>query len=328
MIARYNVDMKAYHALQLTQRRMMFDACTTPAEEAKCDGALFLRKYFLDESGNPHRSETPDLMLLEGYDIQDLTLFQRVERIPGLHVADGGIGGSRVLIIGWDRIRVNEKASAIDMEKSFGKGVQRDFQNWESLMKLHHEYRHYATTRPNSVDPAGVLNRCGLFALQAERIRREWPSVAKEMQLRMFHKGLAIFDLGIIVGMMVFAETPERLCEVIAKDMWNFSHRDYETNETGLEDDTRRLYFRWRGYNTQTGISYIDPDNKNNGFIDFADARGTSFEGRIRVSMPVLGNQVSFHGFKIWDNPGMITMDWNELSHLPSERAKALQIPL
>ena len=328
MIARYNADMRVFHDSQLPERRRVFDDCTTPAEEAKCDGALFLRKYFVNESGIPHRSVTRNLMLLEGYHNEDLTLLGRVERIPGLHVADGGSGLSSVVIIGWDRTRVIEKANAIDMERSSGRGVQRDYQNWEALMKLHQEYHHFRTTQPNSVDPAGVLNRMGLFALQAERIEREWPSLAKEMQLRMFHKGLAIFDLGIIVGMMVFAETPERLREALAKDMWNYKHRDYETQYTNIEDNARSLFFRWRGYNTQSGVMYYDPDNQNYGVIEFADARGTSFEGSIRVSMPVLGDQVQFHGLKIGDQPGEITMDWNELSHLPSERVKAIHLPL
>ena len=363
--------MKVFDDLQLPERVKKFELCATPTEEAKCDPSLFLRKYFLNASGHPDRSKTPGLLLLPGYIDRGLALSGRTDRVPALHVANGGLGGtSNIMVIGWDRIKVNKKATAIDMEKSHGRGVLREYQNWEAQMKRHLELTRKYPKHPFEPDETTqVVYISGIYALKADSIKYDWPTISNELRLRLFGEGLAIFDLGIVVGMMVLAETQERLVEVIEKHNWNSSDYQKEMEDGLLEDDVSsnsdevnedqgsqlghvsdfdmeadleidppplkpkvnshklrsdnpgRLYFQWRGYNTQSGEIQIDPDNKNTGYLDFADIIGTEFHGVI--NMPKFGGAISIQGYKIPGLIGPVNMNWNELSHLASERAKA-----
>lgn len=106
MMEDYRDRMKAYHVQELPTRIQKFEACASLTEEAECDASLFLRKYFLDEDGNPDRTKTPDLILLPRYADKGLALTSRTERVPALHVADGGLGGgSNVMVVGWDRAK-------------------------------------------------------------------------------------------------------------------------------------------------------------------------------------------------------------------------------
>lgn len=77
-------------------------------------------------------------MLLPGYTDKGLALTGKTERIPALHVADGGLGGEdNVMVIGWDRARVNNKAHEIDMQQSSGRGVLRLSHDWARQMMNH-----------------------------------------------------------------------------------------------------------------------------------------------------------------------------------------------
>ena len=358
MMAKYKADLKIFHESQLPGRVKEFELCSTPTEEAKCDPSLFLRKYFLNSKDQADREKTPGLLLLPGYIDRGLALSGRTDRVPGLHVADGGLGGANnVMVIGWDRMKVNGGATAIDVEQSHGRGVLRVSQNWEAQMKRH--LQHAETYPRHSFGPgrtAEVVHISGIYVLKADSIKYEWPEISKEMRLRLFGGGLAIFDLGIVVGMMVLAETQERLVQVIEKHNWN--SRDYQSEieddensesqpddgsdssmDDDLDDDVSpspkptvkrqklrssnpgRLYFQWRGYNTRSGDIQFDPHNKNTGFMDFTDTSGTGFHGSI--DLPNLGGAVSIQGYKIPGMIGPVNMNWNELSHLASERAKA-----
>ncbi|KAL8727671.1 MAG: hypothetical protein Q9166_005907 [cf. Caloplaca sp. 2 TL-2023] len=49
----YRVKMEAYYSQELARWALKFEACTSANEEIRCDPSLFLRKYFLDEHGQP-----------------------------------------------------------------------------------------------------------------------------------------------------------------------------------------------------------------------------------------------------------------------------------
>ncbi|KAL8650572.1 MAG: hypothetical protein Q9226_005091 [Calogaya cf. arnoldii] len=67
LIKAYYAAIEAYQIHELPQRIFRFEACMTPTEEAICDASLFLRKYFLDEHGQPDKARTPHLLMLPGY---------------------------------------------------------------------------------------------------------------------------------------------------------------------------------------------------------------------------------------------------------------------
>ena len=178
---------------------------------------------------------------------------------------------------------------------------------------------------------------------------------------------LAIFDLGIVVGLMVLGKTQEHVTKLIqdgkgcpndtedsndeseSEDASGDEDSDDERVSGGSEDSDyntgdepqipidltsdqpakrqkiesshpRRLYFQWRGYNTMSGAIQFDPSNRNTGYLDFANDEATVFKGNIR--MDAIEGGISFQGYKVPGMGGPLTMNWNALSHLASERAK------
>ena len=376
----YYEKVKLFDAQELPKRLQKFDGCATPTDEAKCDARLFLSKYFLDEDGNPDRSKTPDLIVLPGYFDKGLRLTGQIERVPALHLADGGLGGANnVTVIGWDRARVNNQAYEIDMEHSFGRGVLRSSQDWDQRMMSHLKYVEENSNRAKTVGSKfgssfEASNLHGNYAIKCETIQDDWPVVSKQLGMRVVHAGrLAIFDLGIVVGLMVLDRTQVNVSSILQEGRWKSDPFDEEdrdeegefvdasSDNVDSEDESaseltqksfynadnkqdsptkwtsgppskrpkiessqpRRVYFQWRGYNTMTGAMQDDPQNRNTGYLDFANDDATVFKGSIR--MDALGGKITFQGYKLPGLGGPLTLDWNSLSHLASERAKGLE---
>ena len=312
---------------------------------------LFLRKYFLDEDGNPDRTKTPDLILLPGYTDKGLALTGRTERVPALHVENGGLGGeSNVMVIGWDRARVNDKAHQIDMLQSSGRGILRPTHDWNRQKMSHDNYaKTFGPKVAGSFDSYDLLGR---YVMKCEAIQHDWPRLSKNLHLRIVLYGrLAIFDLGIVVGLMALGKTQEKVTKLLQDGKWDVDPNDaeYSGHESDSEDvsgdegldydmgdgpDTyidltsdrrvkrqkvarthpRRLFFQWRGYSTMTGAIQFDPQNRNTGYLDFADDNAIRFEGNI--FMDVMGGRISFQGYRL---PGLSGPLTNELERpLPS----------
>lgn len=376
MMENYHDNMKAYRAQKLPQRIQIFEACATPTEEVECDPSLFLRKYFLDIDGNPDPAKTPGLILLPGYNPRSSALAGRVERVPALHVADGGLGGaSNVMVIGWDRERVKDKAHDIDMQQTEGRGILRSSDSWDRQMMIHQNYVEERRSRAKTSDPKAATSFdrdhvAGKYIVSCDYVQHDWPVLSKQLRLRFISGGrLAMFDLGIIVGLMVLGKTQAAVMKVVQDGTWNAhllgveemeddgdnedvssdEEDSYDERESGCSDDSdhkmgdqpdnfvdltsdrpvncqksendypHRLYFQWRGYNTVTGAIKFDPQNRNIGYLDFADDDATTFEGNICIDTPTT---VRFSGYKVPGMAGPLTMNWNALSHLASERAK------
>ena len=373
----YHEQMKLYDAQELPKRLQDFDGCTNPGDEARCDARLFLSKYFLDEDGNPDRTKEPDLILLPDDPDTGLVLTVLIERVPALHMAVGGVRGAGCkTVVGWDRARVNKEAHEIDMEKSFGRGVLHLSQNWDRMMIKHRKYVEEKLKRAETVGSKfgrsfKVSNFQGRYAMKCETIEHDWPVVSKQMRIRVMHSGrLAVFDLGIVVGLMVLDKTQEDVSKLLQEGRWKSDPTDEEkTDDEGALGDAssdeadsddertsklsrnssynagnkqdslndltsghpskrakfeksqpRRLYFQWRGYNTCSGAIQDDPQNRNTGYLDFANDDATVFEGSIH--MDALGGKVAFQGYCLPGPGAPLTLDWHSLSHLASERAK------
>ena len=367
MMEDYRDRMKAYHAQKLPKRIQTFEACATPTEEAECDQSLFLRKYFLNEDGNPDRTKAPDLILLPGYKERGLALTGRIERVPALHVADGGLGGaSNVTVIGWNRERVHHKAHDIDIHQSDG-DILRFSHNWDNQMMMMHRYVEERCSQAKTSGPkAGTSfdrsNVTGKYFVKCDYILHDWPLLSKQLRIRFRGGRLATFDLGIIVGLMVLGKTQVAVTKIVQDGTWNADddgdgeseevtsdeEDSYDERESGCGDDSnhntndepdtpvdltsdrplkrqkiengqlRRLYFQWRGYNTMSGAIKFDPQGCNTGYLDFANDEATNFEGNICMDAQIA---IGFQGYKIPGPAGPLTMNWNALSHLDSERA-------
>ena len=346
----YHDKMKLYRAQELPKRIQIFELCATPTEEAKCNSSLFLRKYFLDKDGNSDRTKTPDLILLPGYTDRGLALTGRTERVPGLHVANGGLErASHVTVIGWNRERVNIKAHEIDMQQTDGRGILRSSHDWDKQMMIHYSFIEKFHSQAVTSDlKAGIsFHRhrvTGKYVVKSDHIQHGWPVLSKQLSLRFFREGrLAIFDLGIIAGLMVLGKTKADVTKLVQEKDWDdisdgedvssededssykpdapvdlTSDRPVKRQKIDL-DHPRRLHFQWRGYNTVSGAICFDPQNRNTGYLDFATSDATTFEGKLDMDARTT---VAFQGYKVPGLTGPLTMNWNALSHLASERAK------
>ena len=343
-----------------------------------CDASLFLRKYFLDEKGNSDRTKTSQLVLLPGYTDKDSRLTGRTERIPALHVADGGLGGAdNVLVVGWNRARVNDEAHQIDLLQSSGRGTLRSGQNLDRQMMSHHEYMEKLPSRADNLDHKSgssfeIYNIDGNYVVSCEAIQHDWPLLSNQLRLRSYPGGrLAMFDLGIVFGLMVLGKTEQHVSKILEDGSWCIDPYDEEDSDdederedissdevqsdaeranrrskdsdhsSGDKSDTpvhlnshqsskrqkiesrhpRRVYFQWRGYNTVSGAMQYDPQNRNTGYLDFANDDATSFEGNILME-GIMRSAISFRGYRVPGLAGPLTLNWNAFSHLASERAK------
>lgn len=244
MMEDYRDRMKAYRVQELPTRIQKFEACASLTEEAECDASLFLRKYFLDEDGNPDRTKTPDLILLPGYADKGLALTSRTEGVPALHVADGGLGGaSNVMVVGWDRAKVNNAAHQIDMQQSHGSGILRSSHDWHRQMMSHHSYVEKLRNQTQVPDcKSGSAFQAhdvhGRYAMDCKAIQHEWPILSKALRLRTFVSGrLAIFDLGIVVGLMVLGKTQEDVTKLLQDGSWDADSDDAENTDDEIEDE-------------------------------------------------------------------------------------------
>jgi len=363
----YRAQLRAYHAQELPRRMRKFAACGTPTEEVQCDSSLFLRRFFLDEHGNPDRDKTTDPILLPGYTDRHMALAGRVERVPALHVAYGGLpGNSKGTVIGWNRAKISEVAHKVDMQQAVPSNLCPS-SDLARQMDRHEEY-------VNNIDfkrdrPYELHSTTGLYAIGCEEIRYYCPNLSEKMCIRIVSGGrLAVFDLGKVCGLMILGKSLEEVSKIVEDGTWKAdpvdeidteseddegASSDEEINngqESSLGDDTdrsvsddsgspdyampqppakrwkgensasRRLYFQWRGYNTMTGDIQCDPPDRNTGHLDFEDNQATCFDGKIHIE--ITGGETAFKGYRVPGLCGPLTMNWDALSHLDSDRAK------
>ncbi|KAL8763133.1 MAG: hypothetical protein Q9194_007416, partial [Teloschistes cf. exilis] len=336
----YDTKYAAYQSQLLPMRIHKFKACGTPAEEAKCDASLFLRKRFLDENGNPAMTKTPDVLLLPGFTDKHQTLTRMVERVPALHIAFGDI-----VAIGWNRKKVNDLAVRINKDYKISHDDFTAPSDPDRQMMDHHvltanirkdRKKLIATTLKsrelealNAFDPGS--DTAGCYIIKADSIAATWAQLSDNMTLRMIHPGrLAVFDLGIIAGMMVLGRSTTAVAKRIERGNW--SNEDEGTDSDSDNTDTspnttltatgtgpppskrqkldhaRRLHFRWRGYNTVSANIMVE----KGGWLEFTNEVATAFEGRIEVEL--LDGECGFRGFRVPGAAGQLTMDWDELS--------------
>ena len=171
----------------------------------------------------------------------------------------------------------------------------------------------------------------GKYFLASDAISRRSPHISEDLWLRAFHSSsgrLAVFDLGVIFGMMIIGKSDEEIGERLVQGEWRGerlhtrsesesdvteTYRDEYTGRDGskgvrddviLDDEPGsfdysqspirpkkrqrtnepapiRLCFRWRGYNTITGL--IQPENT--GYLDLTGGVATTIRGVMRTDI-------------------------------------------
>lgn len=209
-------------------------------------------------------------------------------------------------------------------------------------MKTHLSYANKLRNQAETRDPKGgrsfeAHKFSGRYVMKCEAIQHQWPLLAKQLHIRVISDGrLAFFDLGIVVGLMLLGKSPDRVTKLVQDGNWDADLLDeedlaeIESEDTSSDEDNSdderasgrsedsRLYFQWRGYNTRSGVIQFDPQNHNTGYLEFANSDGSVFKGH----MDAMGREMSFQGYGVPGLCGPLTMDWNALSHLASEKAK------
>ncbi|KAL8871082.1 MAG: hypothetical protein Q9174_003013 [Haloplaca sp. 1 TL-2023] len=224
---------------KLPVRIRAFDACSTPSEEANFDDSLFLRKYFLGKDGLPDKARTPHVMKLPDFRGNLVTLSNKAECIPGLYVAKGV-----EVMIGWDRSRVSNMARGGDRSDLQAPGeVEAKHERLQStiheqLIKDHlqKEYNRTSKHLASARLKYQAKSLTGTYSLVSDAISRQWPDVSEKLQLRAFHSSsgrFAVFDLGVLFGMMIIGKSDEEIGVRLAKDHWRG-----ERNNTGSESES------------------------------------------------------------------------------------------
>lgn len=74
--------------------------------------------------------------------------------------------------------------------------------------------------------------------MDCKAIQHEWPILSKALRLRTFVSGrLAIFDLGIVVGLMVLGKTQEDVTKLLQDGSWDADPDDAENTDDEVEDE-------------------------------------------------------------------------------------------
>lgn len=108
----------------------------------------------------------------------------------------------------------------------------------------HHEYVEKLRSRADNLDPKSsssfeTHHITGEYVVNCEAIQHDWPVLSKQLRLRFYRSGrLAIFDLGVVVGLMVLGKTQQDVTKLLEDGIWDTDPCDEEDsdNENERED--------------------------------------------------------------------------------------------
>lgn len=330
---------------QKNERMKEYAKLVSPAAKANYDIDLFLDEFFLRDP-----SRAISAMKLPGLDSRS-TVHAAAEKIPGLHTVSHGREPTRTLAIGWDRNAVFSAAASGSAEQGKKRPAQEDA-GWQGKME-----KHQALIAKHSGPKIGrqlrVHHPHGTFSVRCDDIAKQWPEGASNYSLRFTGQRFAIFNFGVLQGVMRFGVDRESaICDEFDSED---DYRDSGESEgdklpppskskgAGKNSKKRslsspgsvpaskrhkaanshpslRLYFQWRGRETGEGMIQLDNDTNptNTGYIDMSDKRCVAFSGVGNFGF--MGQQVRFEGFMTQLLGGPMTMKWEHFSKEAYER--------
>lgn len=334
---------------QKAARTKEYHKLVSPTAKANYDVDLFLNEYFLKD-----QSRAIKAMQLPGLANRSV-VHAAAEKIHGLHTISHGREPNRTLAIGWDRNAIYAAAASGSAEQVKQSRTQDD-PVWEARME-----KHQALVKKCEI-PSDGQQVCmpffyGNFAIRCDEIAEQWSEGASSYNLRFVGGRSAIFNFGVLEGVMRFGPDQESVTrdEYDSEDDYaDSSDEDDKDESPPLKTSNRtapnpskrpmhnpppsarapkrakpsssstplRLYLQWRG--RETGESQIQLDSKTDpthtGHIDFSDARCVTFSGV--ADFGFVGRQVRFEGFETQHLGGPQTKKWGDYSEEMYERER------
>lgn len=307
-----------------------------------------MKKYFIDESGNPDKSKTPDPMPLPGLNSR-AQMHAAAERIPGLETHSGGEGKDRAVVVGWDRSAVWRVAGQIGNQQAL-KRQEREEAEWNQLMQKHELFVSQSSSG-DMTNTFSIDDTRGTYIIKCDAMgsySSEWSSV-NNMRLRITNGArqgwVGIFDFNAIEGIMLLDKTKEGLASRVEglKENDSFNGEDPDDFDSEQEQYNSRqtigkkrkavtagqssrasktqkqskatggtVFLQWRGQETGEGEIQLDQSNQHVGQLKFSGTADFGF----------VGEEVHFEGYKIGILGGHATRSWNDYSEDVYERAR------
>ncbi|KAK2877309.1 hypothetical protein FQN49_001236 [Arthroderma sp. PD_2] len=187
--------------------------------------------------------------------------------------------------------------------------------------------------------PAGnpLKKLLGSYAIECPTVTEEWADKAEDMDISITSSNvdpnglMASFNLGILEGTMLLATTEEALDAFQTKvengeeDAEHESDNEEESDEpppkkikSTVDDGALRLYFKWRGRETDEGE--IHNGSSNSGTIEFLDNNAIQFKGV--GSFPAMGKECKFTGTRYDNEAAAPPLPWGDFSDKAAEKAQ------
>lgn len=352
----YEVKINEYRVSEAARVSREFAALSSPTAEAEYSMDMFLKKYFLDESGKPDKSKTPKPMPLPDFSSRS-RMHAAAERVPGLETHSGGEGDDRTVVVGLDRDAVWRVAGQVANESALELEEVEEAE-WNKLMERHESFLSKARSRDRAAE-FSIHAIGGTYVIECDEMGSysSEESYNNTMRLRIIessHEGcVGIFDFGVITGIMLLDESKEDLASRIAsldyEDQDDFSGETDDSSQTDdsgngrgapqkrkaqpVEEASRprkkqkqgkasggTVFLQWRGEETGEGEIQLDDANENVGQLNFSDNNGFEFEGT--ADFGFVGSNIRFQGYKIESLGGPATRSWNDYSEAAYERAR------
>lgn len=167
---------------------------------------MFLRKYFLDENGDPDQKKTPAPIALPGFANRS-QIHGAAERTPGLESVSGGYGDDRTVLIGWDRSEVWKVAAQVESPSLVIIKVARKAE-WGRLMQPHEAFVHNST-KSDSEAGFPIEDAKGEYIVKCDALVSA-SNQANRMRLRIT-KGpqgwIGIFEFDVLEGIILLGES-------------------------------------------------------------------------------------------------------------------------
>lgn len=343
----YDKENSYYVQIQKTARMNEYAKLVLLTVKANYDIDLFLDEFFL-------RDESKAIMAMKLPGLDNISMVQAAaEKIPGLHTVSHGIEPTRTLAIGWDRNAVFGAAASASAEQGKKRPTPEDAV-WKARME-----KHQALIETCGIPRAGRQLRIhhlrGIFSIRCDDIAKQWPEDATNCVIRFTGVRFAIFNFGVLEGVMRFGlDRESAICDEFDSE-GGYTNSDFDEDETApskapnraaptpqkrswhapasasasskrhkpSSSNPLRLYFQWRGRETREGMIQLDDDTNptNTGYIDMSDERCMAFSGVANFGFA--GEKVRFDGFKTQLLSGPATNKWKGFSKEVYEKERA-----
>lgn len=246
LAAEYKEFVEAALVLERAQREKDFAALNDPIEELNFSAALFARKYFLDDVGQPAPEKLPDMMSLTKVNLDHVTELKRL-RIPKLacqtsrHVFP-------VTLIGWDEEKVQREVRELDVKLEEAIRQRQEAQKRENERKKREaKEKHVAYIRGvierRKGAPFRIEHAFGAYRVTCPTVEegffREGSQKCENLLLNIHSERMngleATFDFGVIEGTMFLAQD-KSILEAMKEEAQKGEERGY--NGDGFEGES------------------------------------------------------------------------------------------